>query len=207
MHAVILDMDGTIFDTERVYHDAWIAAGVPESLYFRLIGRGRNEIVSIFRKELTTPPEILFDRCNAERDRILSDGIPKKPGLDMLLEYLKQKKYRVALATSSQTPTAERNLTRAGVRSAFDAVIGGDQVVHGKPAPDIYLKAAQIIGCLPADCAVVEDSFNGVRSAHAAGMYPIMVPDLEKPDAEMQKLAAAIVPSLADVPAVLEARA
>lgn len=205
MQAVILDMDGTIFDTERVYHDAWIAAGVPEPLYFRLIGRGRNEIVSIFRKEMTTPPEVLFDRCNAERDKILSAGIPKKPGLDALLEYLKQRNYRIALATSSQTPTAEHNLMRAGVRSSFDAVIGGDQVEQGKPAPDIYFKAAQALGCPPADCAVIEDSFNGIRSAHAAGMYPIMVPDLQKPDAEMQKLAAAIVPSLADVPAVLEA--
>lgn len=207
MQAVILDMDGTIFDTERVYHDAWLAAGVPEPLYFQLIGRGRSEIMEIFRKELATPPEVLFDRCNAEKKRLLAAGIPKKPGLDGLLQYLERHAYRIALATSSQTASAESNLARAGVRSCFHAVVGGDQVVRGKPAPDIYQKAAAAVGCQPSACAVVEDSFNGVRGGHAAGMYTILVPDQLAPDGEMRRTADAIVQTLADVPAVLEAYA
>lgn len=201
--AVIFDMDGTIFDTERIYHDAWMAAGVPEELYWQMIGRGHAEIQEMFRRHMDVPPQVLYERCDAETKRLLAPGVPKKPGLDALLQHLRQQDYRMALATSSLTENAGEKLRRAEVTDFFDAVIGGDQVEHGKPAPDIYRKAADAVHCAPAECMVLEDSFNGVRGGHAAGMYTVMIPDLLQPDAEIRVLADAVLPSLAEVAPLL----
>ena len=207
MRTMILDMDGTLFDTERVYHGAWLSVGVPEEMYFRMVGRSRQEIWKMIDCELHTDPQVLYGRCAQEKDRRLAGGIPVKTGARELLAYLKQHGYRIALATSRHAVTPEHHLHSAALREYFDAVIGGDQVAHGKPSPEIYEKAAAAVGSDPHDCAAAEDSFNGVRAAHRAGLYTIMVPDLAAPDDEMRKIADAIVPSLLEVPALLEARA
>lgn len=203
LKAVIFDMDGTIFDTERVYHDAWTAVGVPEELYWQMIGRGHAEIKKMFRQQLKVSPDILYERCAVEIDRRLAAGIPKKLGLDDLLHFLQEHSYKIALATSSFTKDAKTKLQRAEVEDFFEAVIGGEQVVHGKPAPDIYQKAADAVGCTPEECIVLEDSFNGIRGGHAAGMYTVMIPDLLQPDAEIRTLADAVLPSLVEVPPLL----
>ncbi|MCH4239440.1 MAG: HAD family phosphatase [Oscillospiraceae bacterium] len=201
---VIFDMDGTIFDTERIYHDAWLASGVPEKLYWQIIGRGHEEIREIFRRNLSVPPEVLYARCDAATARLLVGGIPKKPGLEEVLQYLQRYAYHIVLATSSLAENTKRKIDRAGVSNAFEAVISGDMVKHGKPAPDIYLKAAKAVSRVPEACMVVEDSFNGVRGGHAAGMYTVMIPDMLQPDAEMRNTADTILSSLREVPALLE---
>lgn len=203
IRAIILDMDGTIFDTERIYHDAWTAVGVPEDLYWQMIGRGHAEIKEMIRKHMDVPPEVLYERCAQETKWRLAAGVPKKPGLDNLLNYLRAHSYKMALATSSLTKDAEIKLNCAEVADFFEAVIGGEQVMHGKPAPDIYEKAAAVLNCASEECLVLEDSFNGVRGGHAAGMYTVMIPDLLKPDAEIRVLADAVLPSLSEVPSLL----
>ena len=94
----------------------------------------------------------------------------------------------------------------AGLLQNFDVVVGGDQVQRSKPEPDIFLKAAEQLEADPGDCYVIEDSYNGIRAASAAGMIPIMVPDLLPPTEEMEEKAAVILDSLHDVIAYLQER-
>jgi beta-phosphoglucomutase-like phosphatase (HAD superfamily) len=111
---------------------------------------------------------------------------------------------RRAVATSTRTGLAERKLARVGVLDRFDAVVGGDQVRNGKPAPDIYLRAAERLERGPDECIVLEDSRNGVRAASAAGMTVILVPDLCPIDQETEQLAFRTARSLLDVVGALE---
>jgi HAD superfamily hydrolase (TIGR01509 family) len=116
------------------------------------------------------------------------NGIPKKPYAAEILAYLKQKDYMLALASSTGRIAVERQLKRVGLLDFFDKTICGDEVKHSKPAPDIYLIACNAIGVPPQNCVAVEDSPNGIRSAFAAGMNCVMVPDKIACDQEIAKL-------------------
>jgi HAD superfamily hydrolase (TIGR01509 family) len=109
-------------------------------------------------------------------------GLPTKDGAAEILEGLHSRGVPLALASSTQISTVKRQLTEAGFYGYFDVVIGGDMIEKSKPAPDIYLAACERLGVSPENAAAVEDSFNGIRSAHAAGMTTIMVPDIVQPD-------------------------
>ncbi|MCH3971670.1 MAG: HAD family phosphatase [Oscillospiraceae bacterium] len=204
--AALFDMDGTLFDTERIDHDAWVAVGLPEELYWHCIGRSRSAILDILHNGLHQDPLPFYDCYHRKTEEFLQKGIPKKPGADYILSFLQKKGCAMALVTSSRQERAERNLARAGVQQYFQAVISGDQIVHSKPAPDIFLKAAQCLNCVPKDCMVVEDSFNGVRSGRAAGMFTVMVPDLLQPSDEIRGMADAVLPSLREIAPLFEKR-
>ena len=132
-------------------------------------------------------------------DHIAQHGVPVKAGVRELLAFLRESGISVALATSTARPLAEKYLRQTEIIGYFDQIVTGDMVKNGKPAPDIYLMACEMLGTAPAEAIAVEDSYNGIRSAHAAGMIPVMVPDLLVPTAEMQALSGAILPSLTDV--------
>jgi HAD superfamily hydrolase (TIGR01509 family) len=132
------------------------------------------------------------------------EGVPCKQGLFEVLDFLDSRQMRRAVATSTRTELAERKLARVGVLDRFDAVVGGDQVRNGKPAPDIYLRAAERLERGPDECIVLEDSRNGVRAASAAGMTVILVPDLCPIDQETEQLAFRTARSLLDVVGALE---
>ncbi|MGB0903331.1 MAG: HAD family hydrolase, partial [Mangrovicoccus sp.] len=123
-------------------------------------------------------------------------GIPKKPGAEELLRGLKAQGLPLALATSSLTATATNFLARSGWAEIFDHVIGGDQITHAKPAPDIYLLAAEKLGFAPQACAAFEDSDPGTRAAIAAGCQTVQVPDLIPPSDELRALGHVIAPNL-----------
>lgn len=125
--------------------------------------------------------------------------VSAKKGLHELLTYLRSRGFKLAVASSTRKVKVEHNLTSANVRSYFDVVIAGDMVEKSKPEPDIYLRAAAELGVEPAACMALEDSRNGLLSAHAAGMQVIMVPDLWQPDDGVKAFITGPFESLLDV--------
>jgi HAD superfamily hydrolase (TIGR01509 family) len=211
--AVIFDMDGLMLDTERVAMRAWMSAAaehrldLTEAIYHGLIGLGGDEGRRYLRSQ-SWDAGLVDDverRAWVNYARSLEqEGVPHKPGLFELLDFLESKTLRLAVATSTRTELAEHKLARVGVLERFDAIVGGDQVGNGKPAPDIYLRAADRLNCPPNECVVLEDSRNGVRAAAAAGMTVILVPDLCPIDPETAQLAFATAGSLLEVIGTLE---
>jgi HAD superfamily hydrolase (TIGR01509 family) len=135
---------------------------------------------------------------------ILEQGIPVKEGAYELLTYLRAHGYKVGMATSTPWDTVKEHLERTDMTQYFDAIVTGDMIEHGKPAPDIYLLAAQRLGVDPAECVGVEDSPNGVRSIHAAGMRAVMIPDLVEPSPEVEALVWRKLDCLMDMIPLLE---
>ena len=209
--AVLFDMDGVIFDSERAVLACWQEVGARfslcgiEQVFVRCVGVNKQRTRQIFSEAY---PELDFDRFDeAVRTLFLSrydkGRLPLKPGVREILSALKEAGIPLALASSTRLVTVRRELDEAGLLPFFDAVIGGDTVAHSKPDPEIFLTAASLLDAAPADCWVIEDSFNGVRAAHAGGMHPIMVPDLLPPDAEMEEKAEIMVKDLFEAMAYL----
>ena len=202
--AVIFDMDGIIFDTERLYIESWKAVAREYDLNnvsdmaYRIIGV--NDIMS--RKVFTDYYQGTrdYDQCRKRVSEVFHsryDGkIPVKPGVHEILAFLRERNIPVALASSTRIETVQRELKEAGLYQAFDHIIGGDMIKQSKPAPDIFLAAAEKLQEAPENCYVLEDSHNGIRAAAAAGMHPIMVPDLLEVTEEMQELAETVCPTL-----------
>ena len=195
MRAVIFDMDGLMFDTERVFVKAWDYAGEKLGLgptghmVFKTMGMNTEGCQRVWRENY---PNIDMDalwRYTREfvDNYYTQNKIAPKPGLYELLSYLKDKGYRLAVASSTMREKVEKHLLEADVRQYFDVVIGGDMVERSKPEPDIYLRAASELGVSPDECYALEDSRNGLHSAHNAGCHVIHVPDLWQPDDEVKQ--------------------
>lgn len=193
--AIIFDMDGTLYDTETVYRRAWIKAGVPEELYLKLIGRSQVNIEEILAENGYDPKEI-YALKNEYTEEELSKGIPLKAGTLTALKWCREHQFMTAIATSSAKQVAERYLKDTHMEDLFDQVISGNQLEHGKPAPDIFLYAAGQLHVMPDECVVVEDSYNGVKAGKAAEMITVMVPDLIPADEEMKQTADVILKNL-----------
>jgi HAD superfamily hydrolase (TIGR01509 family) len=212
--AVIFDMDGLMLDTERISLDSWLTASrdhgalLSEEVCRGMIGLGQAEFRNYLRGHLGDDHQISQVAASAQAHYVAvleRDGVACKPGLFELLEFLEGRHIPRAVATSTVTSLATRKLKDVGALSFFEAVVGGDQVSKGKPAPDIFLRAAQFVGCEPQDCVVLEDSGHGIRAAAAAGMKVIWVPDICEVDRRTAALAFATAPSLAEVGALIEA--
>lgn len=211
--AAIFDMDGLMFDTERVGRDAWLQIGEQlgydnlDAVNDRCLGCTRVRCAEIFEEEfggafsLDDMLRLAEPICSAY---YAEHGMPHKKGLVPLLEYLKENGILIAMATSSNKADAESNLSMAGVRQYFDAVIGGDMIRRSKPDPDIYLTAARELGVKPENCIGLEDSRNGIKAVHAAGMHGILIPDLIPPDEGMKADAEVILEDLSQVIGWLE---
>ena len=127
-----------------------------------------------------------------------AEKLPEKPGVREILTFFREEGIPIAVASSSPSDLVGSNLTRAGIKEYFDAIIGGDQVEQGKPAPDIFLKAAEEIGCKPEDCYVFEDGKNGLSGARAAGCSPVMIIDTMRPDRELAAICTGVFESLTE---------
>lgn len=202
----IFDMDGTLFDSEKIYQSAWLAtvkdfgkdrgeelvkevSGSSEANCRKMIHEFYPDVeVDKFFKQVVATAVKVFE----------NDGVEMMKGVTEILTYFNEHGVKMAIASSSSIEVISRNIERADIKKYFSAVVSGESVEHGKPAPDIFLKAAEKINVPANECYVFEDSFNGIRGAYAAGCTTIMIPDTVQPTDEIKKLCAAIYPSLTD---------
>jgi len=210
--AVIFDMDGLMLDTEPLAARAWDDAAAAEGVAFdaalarRMIGRNFHDCTLLMRAHYPAsyPVDAVLGRWHAAYDAIvLRDGLTQKPGVVALLDWLEAHDIARAVATSTRRERAQAKLARTALLPRFAALVGGDEVAHGKPAPDIYLEAARRLDAPPATCLVLEDSEPGVEGALAAGMTAVMVPDLAPPGAGILARDVIVHASLLDVKAML----
>jgi HAD superfamily hydrolase (TIGR01509 family) len=212
--AVLLDMDGTLLDTERVYLSSLTTAltafgyGDTEAMCHAMIGIPGPECENMLRVRYGDDfPLVDFNRAFvAKRDEILEQGLPVKSGTIELLDALRSADCPMAIVTSSSRRTADQHLRLGGIRSYFETILTRDDVERGKPSPDLYLLAASRLGIRPQACVAIEDSNPGIAAAHAAGTIPIMVPDILQPTAETRARCAAVLPDLHAALAMLQQR-
>ena len=194
--AVIFDMDGVIFDTEKVYLDIWIEVfekygyKMTKGLYVNEMGTGRKNVIKTFLENFgdDLPIEKMYEEKDNQLFYIIENqGIPLKEGVKELFSMLKEKNYKIALATSAKRERVEKQIKDKWLKESFDAIVCGDDVEKGKPSPDIFLKAAKEIDVEPENCFVVEDSPAGIKAAFSGGMKGIHVEDLKVADEEILK--------------------
>ena len=195
---VIFDMDGLMFDTERLWDTLWepacAALGLPlpdDMPRFLASGRGlAGENLERHVAEFIpgADPKKVLQTVWRLADERFAKGVPCKPGLKELLSALEDLAMPRIVASSSPRTMIEMNLQNTGTARYFHDVVSGTEVKHSKPAPDTFLLAAQKLHTDPKDCLVLEDSFNGVRAGRAAGCVTVMVPDLMQPTDEIKAL-------------------
>ena len=206
--AVVFDMDGVIFDSERAVMNCWLELAQKydikdiEKPYFACVGTTMTRTREIMLE--TYGEDFPYDEYARESSLMYHekyDGgkLPMKPGVMELLSYLKEKGKKIALASSTRRETVTNQLRWAGIIDYFDVIICGDMVARSKPAPDIFLKACQELGVSPENTYAIEDSYNGIRAAHAGQLRPIMVPDLLEANDEMRGLAECVCDNLNEV--------
>lgn len=202
--AVIFDMDGLLFDSERLYAQAILTAaaevGCPMShdIFLQLVGRSHevNHAFLLGHYGPDYPLQALIATWGRHFRELAAAGLPLKPGAIELLDLLDDLSLPRAIATSSTHATVQANLLVHSLTDRFHGVVARGDYASGKPAPDPFLKAAERLGVAPALCLALEDSHNGVRSASAAGMMAIMVPDLIPPTDDIQELCTHVVADL-----------
>ena len=206
--AVLFDLDGVLIDSEKIYVRFWMQAAeelgyslpTQQALELRSCGKATGgEILSRVNGGRDVYDEIYARRVELMDEYIAQNGYEAKPGAFEALPELKRAGYRLAIVTASVLEKKLPMLERMGFTEYFDDIISAHEVKRSKPFPDVYLYAAEKLGIKPEECAAVEDSPNGIRSAHGAGMKVIMVPDLTGPDEELSRLCT-VVDSLKDVP-------
>lgn len=208
LKTVIFDMDGVLFDTERLCMKSWLEAaageGLPgmEEIFPKCIGLNAADSRRIVLEAYGEDFDYEGFRQQASLwywDYIEKNGLPTKPGVRELLSWLDGEGWTVGLASSTKRASVESHLEQAGIRNFFKTVVTGDMVEHSKPCPDIYLMACGELGAKPGEAYAIEDSPNGIRSAYRAGMRPLMVPDMIAPDGEMRELSEKIFRDLGEV--------
>lgn len=184
--ATIFDMDGLLIDSERIAlrtfqsicdeHDL----GEQSALYMQLLGTTDATSADILRRTLPThiDVDVFMTSWTSLYAHETHSAVPLLHGVHELLDHLDRIDMPRAVATSTQTEAARHKLHNSGILHRFNQITGGDQVAQGKPAPDIYLLAAERLAVDPADCLALEDSPNGVRAALAAGMHVVQIPSL-----------------------------
>jgi len=194
---IIFDMDGVMFDTERLAKRFWKEAAkkfnyeINDKIFKETIGLNTVKTKKIYEKyygDKFPYEEMRNEKIKLEKNYILSKGVSVKEGLFELLKYLKGLKLKIALATSTGRERTELLLNLSGAGKYFDIITCGDEIQNGKPDPDIFLETSHKVNCKPKNCIVLEDSKNGVIAAYRAGMLPIMIPDMIEPEEEIKEM-------------------
>lgn len=212
--AVIFDVDGTLLDTERIYMRSWKIAGkaagfdISQETLLKTRAINKAEAKKIFQDALG--PDFDYDTIQKARTVISEEIIAQSdnlllPGVKETLDYLKGHSYPIAVASSTGREKTVAHLEHAGLLHYFDAVVGGDMVTRGKPNPDIFLKAAELLGVEPEDCMVVGDTPADVRASTAAKMYTVLVPDCVTPDETIRAMSDHVLDSMHQLMGVIEA--
>lgn len=203
--AAIFDMDGLLFDTERLYQESWVemaerfgqvpSPGFPQDI----CGSSGEQSLDIIRKHYpAVDAQAFLDGGIARVAELAAESLPEKPGAREILDFLKEHGAKLAVASSSPPEMIAQNLKQSGLERYFDAVVSGKQIPNGKPHPDIFLEAARLLGFSPTDCYVFEDGINGARAGIAAGCVTVLVPDLLPPTPDLLEHCAAICNNLLD---------
>ncbi len=202
---VLFDMDGIVLDTEKLYTRFWQEAaqslGYPMTyemgLGMRSLSKEAGEKqLKAYLGESVDYQEVRNKRIEMMTSYIEEHGVEIKPGIHELLVFLKERGVKTAIATSSPLDRAEKYLSQVGLVDKFDEIVSGHMVEHGKPAPDVYLYAANKLGLLPEECLVLEDSPTGLLAANRAGCIPVMIPDQDQPDEKVKELVYAVAENL-----------
>lgn len=206
--AVVFDMDGVIFDSERACMETWIALADKygltniEEAFLACTGTtdARTKEIMLERYGEDFP----YDEYAKETSRMFHEkndygNLPMKKGVKELLKFLKDNNIKIALASSTRRQTVEKELKWAEILNYFDVLVCGDMVSRSKPNPDIYLKACEELQVSPKEAFAIEDSYNGIRSAYNGELRPIMVPDLLPPTDEMREKSEVILEDLLKV--------
>lgn len=201
----IFDMDGLMFDTETVWQRCW--SEVADEMNLELDPQFRKEICGtsgdlmagiIAKYYHVEDGHAIAKDVKTRVQNYLMEEVIEKPGLREILQFFRDNGVRIAVASSSTRGQIQRNLEKTGTAGYIDEIISGTEIAHGKPAPDIFLYAAEMLGYDAKDCYVFEDAYNGVRAGAASGAATVMIPDSQEPTDEMRELAAGIYDSLTD---------
>ncbi|MCL2843072.1 MAG: HAD family phosphatase [Oscillospiraceae bacterium] len=191
LRAVIFDMDGLLFETEALYLKAWPEVGaamgftITQEIAMQTLSRQLKDCEAIFQAHYG--PEFSIDAVRPVMQawflaEIEKNGLPLRPGAREIVELIHERGIPFALGTANRTDVAQYYLKVTGLAEYFNTIVTLDMVEHAKPAPDVFLQAAERMGVLPAQCLVLEDSPIGLQAAYAAGCLPVLVPDLLTPD-------------------------
>lgn len=211
--AVIFDMDGVIFDTERIYLETWekvfkdYGYNFRREVYIKCMGRGRKVVKQVFLEEFgeNLPIEEIYIKKDQELFKIIEEeGVPLKEGAVELLDFLNKNNIKVALATSAKSDRTNAMIDDKKIREKFDYIVTGENVEKLKPNPDIFLKAAKGINVKPENAVVIEDSKSGVLAGFNANMKVFHIEDLLAPDEEIKKYAFKMFKSLNQIKEYLE---
>ena len=205
---VIFDLDGVIFASEQVVQQGWRYAagkmqlGEIDQLFLQCVGTNHIFTENLLRTQFG--PQFSYEEFRRYTREFFYNytaqhGLPVKPGVRELMDYLKQNGYAIGLASSSTLQYILNGLRQAQLIDYFDVIVSGENLKRSKPEPDIYLMACEKMNVVPAEAYAIEDSYNGIRSASRAGMRPIMVPDLLPVTAEMEQLSCMICNNLLEV--------
>lgn len=207
-NAVIFDMDGVIFDTERVYMNIWMKVykehdfEMTPEIYKTLIGRDKPSLIKMLgeRYGSSYDGKEIFKECEAHLKEAIDAGeVPVKEGALEIFKYLKDNNYKMAIATSSPKTKLDMQLKIHDLGKVFDAIICADDVEKSKPDPEIFLVAAKKLNADIDECIVIEDSPAGIEAAHNAGMTAIHVEDLVKADDKIKSYSEKQFSNLMDV--------
>lgn len=213
IRGILFDMDGLVLDSEVLYTRFWREAAhslgypmtVEQSLGMRSLGKdlGQPYLESLFGSDVdyTTMRNKRIELMNAY---VEIHGIPPKPGISELLDYMEAQGIAAAITSSSPMEFIQKHLSSVGLLHRFQKLCSGHDVPNTKPAPDIYLLGAKELGLDPSECLALEDSPTGILSAYRAGCLPVMIPDLDQPGDETKQRLYAKADSLSDVISLLK---
>lgn len=215
MKVVVFDMDGVIFDTEKLILNGWDLVGKKYHIQKaketcqKCFGTTNDVSRDIFKQEYGADFE--YDEYKEHvrtyfNDCIRRDGMPLKSGVVEILSYLRENNYKIGLASSTRVSVVRQELEMANIIHFFDDILGGDLLKRSKPYPDIYLKSCDNLKVDSKYAYAIEDSYNGIRAAHRAGMKAIMVPDMMPPTNEMKEISHSIQKNLFEVIQFLETK-
>lgn len=197
---IFFDMDGVIINSEPMHFAVWkqvfaeYGLDVEYDVYKGCIGSNANFLLKLiydgYGKDLREDEEIHKRFAEVKSAYMKEHGLPEIPGVKEAVRSLKEKGYRMAVVSSSPQEYIEQAIKRVELEDCFEKLLSGDKIKNPKPAPDVYLMAAEAFGVTPEECAVVEDSHNGSKAAKAAGMtcYGFFNPDSGNQDLSITDL-------------------